>query len=90
MARRPSKHVRPARALASSFAGSQVKSDGDWVLQSIGAGRSEKAYLCPGCNQQIAAGASHVVVWPSVPAIGATSGLDDRKHWHRPCWDRRR
>lgn len=41
-----------------------------------------KAYLCPGCNQDIPAGTGHVVVVPL-----ATPDL--RRHWHSPCWDHR-
>ena len=44
--------------------------------------QAEKAYLCPGCNQEIAAGTGHVVVVPP----GAP---DLRRHWHSPCWDHR-
>jgi hypothetical protein len=48
--------------------------------------QATKTYLCPGCNHDIAPGTGHVVVVP----VGAP---DDRRHWHRPCWehkDRRR
>ncbi|HVA74022.1 MAG TPA: hypothetical protein VNF71_05615 [Acidimicrobiales bacterium] len=41
-----------------------------------------KRYVCPGCQQEIAIGTGHVVVVPE----GAP---DLRRHWHRPCWDRR-
>lgn len=41
-----------------------------------------KAYICPGCNQEIAAGVGHVVVVPlDAPEL--------RRHWHLPCWERR-
>lgn len=45
-----------------------------------------KAYLCPHCNRDIAAGTGHVVVVPR-------EAPDLRRHWHRGCWqleDRRR
>jgi hypothetical protein len=41
-----------------------------------------KRYVCPGCNQPIAAGTGHVVVIP-------TAAPDLRRHWHRPCWHNR-
>lgn len=41
-----------------------------------------KSYLCPGCNQTIPPGLGHVVVVPD-------RFPDDRRHWHRGCWDRR-
>ena len=45
--------------------------------------QATKPYLCPGCNQEIPAGAGHLVVVPlDVP--------DLRRHWHTPCWDHRR
>jgi hypothetical protein len=48
--------------------------------------QATKAYLCPGCQQEIAAGTGHVVVIP-------TGAADLRRHWHHACWanrDRRR
>ena len=44
--------------------------------------QAAKAYLCPGCNQEIPAGTGHVVaVPPDAP--------DLRRHWHSPCWEHR-
>ena len=44
--------------------------------------QARKAYLCPGCNQEIAVGLGHLVVVPrDAPAL--------RRHWHRACWDHR-
>lgn len=44
---------------------------------------ARKEYRCPGCNQMIPPGTGHYVVVPDrMP--------DDRRHWHRGCWDRRR
>ena len=42
-----------------------------------------KRYACPGCTQEIAPGTGHVVVVP-------VEAPDLRRHWHRPCWERRR
>jgi len=39
-----------------------------------------KAYVCPGCNQEIPPRTGHVVVVP----LDAT---DLRRHWHRACWE---
>ena len=41
-----------------------------------------KTYLCPGCNHEVAAGTSHLVVVP-------VADPDGRRHWHRPCWEQR-
>ena len=89
MARRPSKHLRPARPLSTSFARADTKRDGAWVVQVLAAGRSEKAYTCPDCHRVIPAGAAHVVAWPTIPHLGSTSAIDDRRHWHTACWNRR-
>jgi hypothetical protein len=43
--------------------------------------QATKAYLCPGCNQDIRPGTGHLVVVPLADA-GA------RRHWHRPCFER--
>lgn len=89
MARRPSKHLRPPRPLSDAFATSDTKADGRWVVQGMTASRAVKSYLCPGCNRAIAPGEPHVVTWPAVPVIGSSSGVEDRRHWHRACWNRR-
>jgi len=44
--------------------------------------QARKPYLCPGCNQDIAAGVGHVVVVP-------LDAPDLRRHWHHPCWANR-
>ena len=45
--------------------------------------QARKAYLCPGCNQDIAEGLGHLVVVPrAAPEL--------RRHWHHPCWAHRR
>ncbi len=90
MARRPSKHLRPARPLSAGFAATTHKSDGRWIVQGVAADHSDKTYLCPGCNRDIGPGEPHVVAWPSVPGIGSASAVEERRHWHRPCWNRRR
>jgi hypothetical protein len=64
----------------------QVESwpDGDWVVRLIPGASSAKSYRCPGCDQEIPAGTPHLVAWPSL-----SPGPSERRHWHRPCWDRR-
>ncbi|HEY3957144.1 MAG TPA: ATP/GTP-binding protein [Streptosporangiaceae bacterium] len=58
--------------------------DGDWVVRLVSGSASGKSYRCPGCDQEIRAGTAHVVAWPAL-----TPGLDERRHWHRACWQRR-
>jgi hypothetical protein len=44
--------------------------------------QARKAYVCPGCLQEIGPGTGHVVVVP-------VDAPDLRRHWHRPCWAHR-
>jgi hypothetical protein len=44
--------------------------------------QATKAYLCPGCNQEIAVGIGHLVVVP-------LDAPDLRRHWHVACWEYR-
>ncbi|WP_415644980.1 hypothetical protein [Stackebrandtia soli] len=54
--------------------------DGRWRVRGVAADRSAKTYRCPGCDQEIPPGVAHVVAWPDDGAV------DERRHWHRPCW----
>jgi hypothetical protein len=58
--------------------------DGEWVVRAMPGEATVKTYRCPGCDQEIQPGTAHLVVWPAY-----TPGLAERRHWHRPCWDRR-
>ena len=44
--------------------------------------QATKAYVCPGCHHDIAAGTGHLVVIPR-------RAPDLRRHWHRACWHRK-
>jgi hypothetical protein len=89
MARRPSKHLRPARPLSSGHATAAVKRDGRWIVRTVSGAAATKAYRCPGCNVEIAPGTPHVVAWPDMPGLLSTRGVDERRHWHTSCWQRR-
>ena len=54
----------------------------EWFVRRVSGAGSTRAYLCPGCQQQIAVGSANVVAWPA-DGIG---GVDDRRHWHPGCW----
>ncbi|GLY77257.1 ATP/GTP-binding protein [Actinoallomurus iriomotensis] len=56
--------------------------DGDWIVRP--AAGAAKTYRCPGCDQEIPPGVGHVVAWPA-----EGGGPEDRRHWHRPCWEHR-
>jgi hypothetical protein len=53
----------------------------DWTVRPIAGAASTKHYRCPGCDQEIPPGTAHVVAWREY------AGVDDRRHWHRPCWN---
>ncbi len=91
MAKRPSKHLRPTRPLSSgAFARVEARSNAEWMVQSMPADAATKAYVCPGCGKAIIEGVAHSVVWPRIPPIGATSAVEQRRHWHTACWNRAR
>ena len=89
MARRPSKHTRPARPLSSGHATAEIKSDGRWIVRNIPGAAAAKVYRCPGCNQLIQPATPHLVAWPDQPGLLSESGVDERRHWHTSCWQRR-
>jgi hypothetical protein len=60
----------------------QADRDGDWMVRMVPGGAAVKPYRCPGCDQEIAAGMAHVVVWPA----DERGDLTDRRHWHTGCW----
>jgi len=60
----------------------------DWVVQSITGSTSTKPYRCPGCDHEIRPATPHVVAWPLEDGRGGT-GLQQRRHWHSACWQRR-
>jgi len=55
----------------------------EWVVRLVGGGGSGKHYRCPGCDQEIPPGVPHVVAWQQY------MGVDDRRHWHKACWNAR-
>ncbi|CAA9391259.1 MAG: ATP/GTP-binding protein [uncultured Propionibacteriaceae bacterium] len=59
------------------------------MVRSIAGAAATKTYRCPGCNQAVTPGTPHVVVWPDVPMLSSATGLDERRHWHTSCWQRR-
>lgn len=82
---------RPLPADGATFAGAVETHGPRWacdvvfLVRPVGAQGAKKYYTCPGCNQNIPPGVAHVVAWPKEWGQGA----DDRRHWHRGCWDRR-
>ena len=75
----------------STFIGTQEMEGPSWTngeifkVRQIGSAAATKYYICPGCNQNIPPGVAHIVAWPR--DVGRQG--DDRRHWHRHCWERR-
>jgi hypothetical protein len=80
----------PRPLSTGTFARLEAKSDGEWMVQTMPADASTKSYTCPGCSQPVAVGSAHVVTWPREASIGSTSAVEERRHWHTSCWQRRR
>ncbi|UXA16705.1 hypothetical protein [Mycobacterium sp. SMC-4] len=57
----------------------------DYEVHPVSATRATKVYRCPGCDHEIRPATAHVVVWPA----GGPVGVEDRRHWHTPCWRNR-
>ncbi len=58
----------------------------EYEVVPIAGARAVKTYRCPGCDHEIRSGTAHVVVWP---ADSPETGVEDRRHWHTPCWANR-
>lgn len=74
--------------LTAPHGGGEVEehADGDYVVRHVTGSAATKVYRCPGCDQEIRPATPHVVAW----RVGEE---EDRRHWHRACWqarDRRR
>jgi hypothetical protein len=81
-AERPAQE-RTASPGASLLQRTEVFRGEDWVVRAV-TGSSARQYRCPGCDQEIPPRVAHVVAWPMHGA-----GVDDRRHWHRSCWNAR-
>ncbi len=77
--RRRDDHV-PLRSAAATRV--EVGSDGEWQVRQVSGSSATRDYRCPGCDQIVAAGTPHVVAWPA----GEDGSVDERRHWHTPCW----
>jgi hypothetical protein len=54
----------------------------DFAVRRVPGYQATKVYRCPGCDQEIPVGAGHVVAWRE-------DSVEDRRHWHTACWERR-
>jgi hypothetical protein len=77
----PTEDLDVGRALAGTER-RESGPDGEWFVRSVNGGVAAKSYRCPGCQQEIPPGVSHLVTWPADGMLDVT----DRRHWHTPCW----
>ncbi|HYN29660.1 MAG TPA: hypothetical protein VES95_07300 [Dermatophilaceae bacterium] len=85
---RPNRRRRDERPLAlggPAAVATQEYAGGRWAVRHLSGASSTRAYLCPGCSHEVAAGVPHVVVWP----VDGVGGVDQRRHWHSGCWSAR-
>lgn len=64
----------------------EVRRDGAWNVQPLGAASAAKVYVCPGCGLDIPVGMAHVVAWRADGILGEADDLAARRHWHSHCW----
>jgi hypothetical protein len=76
--------LNPAR-LSATVTRKERYAGSSWVVRQVTGAGANRAYRCPGCQQEVPPGIGHVVVWPA-DGIG---GLPDRRHWHSTCWTHR-
>ncbi|HEY3995326.1 MAG TPA: hypothetical protein VGM40_05135 [Mycobacterium sp.] len=86
--RTPPRRQRPSAALPA-LRRIEMGPDGhEYEVRAVAAARAVKTYRCPGCDHEIRSGSAHLVVWPTDATLGPGS-VDDRRHWHTPCWTHR-
>ena len=62
--------------------------DGSWVTQVFSGASTKKDYRCPGCDQIIAPGVTHIVTW-EYSGGSMDDHVESRRHWHKACWANR-
>jgi len=69
----------------------EVGPDGhEYEVRVVPVARAVKTYRCPGCDHEIRSGSAHLVVWPLDSTLrGGPGQVEDRRHWHTPCWTHR-
>ncbi|RKS71343.1 hypothetical protein CLV35_3139 [Motilibacter peucedani] len=51
-----------------------------YYVRAVTGAAAAKSYRCPGCDQEVVPRTPHVLTWPT------DEGLEQRRHWHTPCW----
>lgn len=47
---------------------------------------TDRTFVCPGCQGEIAGDTPHVVAWAVDGILGTEAAADARRHWHTGCW----
>jgi hypothetical protein len=61
----------------------------EYEVRDVTGSAATKPYRCPGCDQLIRPATPHTVSWPVLGSMFSSSGLEERRHWHSPCWKAR-
>ncbi|RAU90552.1 hypothetical protein DQP58_22970 [Mycobacterium colombiense] len=89
--RRTPPRRQPPLAPPAALRRVEVGPDGhEYEVRPVPAARAAKTYRCPGCDHEIRSGSAHLVVWPTDSTLAGGAGqVEDRRHWHTPCWAHR-
>ncbi|KRC63010.1 ATP/GTP-binding protein [Agromyces sp. Root81] len=72
--------------LTSGWRRTEVRGGREWNVQPVSEAQAVKAYLCPGCGQDVVPGVAHLVAWRADGVLGDAADLASRRHWHTHCW----
>jgi len=92
MSRRKAAAARAQRTRRGGLPSSEqltAKRDGRWWVRALTGSSSTKTYTCPGCQRPIRPGTPHVVAWPEIKPLLSADAVDERRHWHDFCWQRK-
>ena len=72
--------------LIAGWKRTETRRGAEWTVLPVSALQAQKAYICPGCGQEVAAGTAHLVAWRADGVLGDAADLAARRHWHTHCW----
>lgn len=79
----------PSRGSGGDLPPVEDKHDGQWHARRLTGASSRATYTCPGCHRAIPPATPHVVAWPVLKPLLSAEAVDERRHWHTDCWNRR-
>src|SRR5262249_4934997 len=84
--RNPPRRQRPLPPLPATRRIESGPDGYEYEVRPIAAAGAIKSYRGPGGDHEIRPGAAHLVVGP---ADLGEQAVDERRHWHTPCWTQR-